>query len=186
MKKVLPALLIAVVLLCVLGAILDGGDDDEAAPVAEPTSAREQPTLIPTPEPVATATSEPVALSEREAYIEALRPAFENLSGGLTDLGGLMGDPQLGEQSWTVAVALATLKVEDARDQVAAITPPADLADAHAQLVRVFNRCDASVEELRPAIDERSVERMGLAGQLLELCQSGLRELNESGAFAAP
>jgi hypothetical protein len=182
-KKLLPWLLIAVVLLCVVGAILDG-PEEEAAPIAAPTSA---PTATAEPEPTPerpTATAVPVALSEREAYIEALRPAFENLSGGLTDLGELMSDPQLGERSWTVAVAIATLKVEDADDQVQAVEPPADLAEAHAQLVEVLGLCDAAVVELRPAIDERSVARMETAGGLIQLCRSGFGDL--ASAFAAP
>ena len=153
--------------VCIAGVV---GDNP-----AWPTLATTR-TPIPTDQPPIRKSSTPTyqpaprgsSLTEN-AYVSGMTSHGRNTGNALTELGALMGTPQLGNDSWNQSVAVQIAIVRISNQSIAEMQPPARFSAVHNQIVRAFELLDEALQNLAYGIDHRDLQRVDLAHeQMLE------------------
>ncbi len=121
-------------------------------------------TTAATPVPTAPSSS----LSEN-AYISGITTHIGNASKALTTLGGLLQNPQIGNDVWTVTVAIQMSTLRIANEGIAKMQPPPRFSAAHEDLVLAFGLFDEATRSLARGIDRHDSQLIDLASdQMLE------------------
>jgi len=165
MKRTLLRVLLVVVLL-VIGLIIIGECSSPSTP-GEPTSI---PKVEETPK-----IEETLTVSEQN-YFTGLTKNSNTVSEALTEFGNLTQNPQIGNDDWTVKVAIQLVTIQTAYEEVIKMNPPNSLREIHNEYVQAISCYNDMTYLFAQGIDNNDPELIGKATQKIE---EGTELINE-------
>lgn len=144
-----------------------------ATPKPSPSPAHTGLETIPTDRP--TLTPDPNARLDR--YKEIVRENLTDLGNASTELAPLMQQPRIGQDDWTIPVAVRFARIQAAHDNLAGTKPPAEAEVFHAALIDATADCSAATKQFGRGVDTLDREMLNSAGELLRSCGAKLRVL---------
>jgi len=135
-----------------------------ATPTAYPTATRPPP---PTPSPTP---ARPALSPQAQQYLVDVREQIMALSDALGALGELTRNPRMGDNQWTISLAIQISAIHQIHYKLSTMNVPPELADVHAAILSATADCDHATEHLATGIDNLSVPDMETASTLITNC----------------
>lgn len=144
-----------------------------ATPKPSPSPAHTGLETIPTDRP--TLTPDPNAGLDR--YKETVRENLTDMGNALIELGPLMQQPRIGQDDWTIPVAVRFATIQAAHDNLTGTKPPASVEEFHAALINATADCSAATKQFARGVDNLDETMLASAGELIRSCNNKLRVL---------
>jgi hypothetical protein len=116
----------------------------------------------------------PQITSDEQAYAITIANHADILSETFTELAGLMANPQLGDDEWTLNVATQLAIIRLLYDEAIEVTPPSSMANIHQKYVQAMSHYEAAthliaqgIDELDPSLIDQATEELLRGGQLI-------------------
>ena len=166
-KKKLIGIIVASILgiFIVIGIATSGGETP--APVTTPAEPAQS-----------TETEEPTPLTASEqTYAIAIGEHSGKVSTAFSELGALMSEPQIGNDEWTIDVAVQLVTIQTLYDEAMEMEPPSSMADIHYKYVQAMQHYDTAVDLVIEGIDALDAD---LINQATAEIETGNQFLNEA------
>ena len=139
------------------------------AVIATATGPEEQPGQI---EP-----STPPATASEQAYAATIAEHASKVSTAMYELSSFMSDPQIGNDEWTLKVAVQLAAIRVLYDEAMEIEPPTSMTDIHYKYVQAMKHYETATHLLAEGIDKLDATLINQATAELE---TGTQLLNEA------
>ena len=150
MKRKLLRVLLVVVLL-VIGLIIIGECSSE---VGEPTS-------------IPTDVGETITVSEQN-YLTGLDKNSDTVSKAFIEFTNLTQNPQIGNEEWTVKVAIQLVTIQKAYEEAAKMSPPESLREVHSKYIKAMSCYNDMAYLFAEGIDNNDSELINEATRKIE------------------
>jgi len=87
------------------------------------------------------------------AYVGDITPIIETVSGSLGSISELFGDPQIGDESWNLQVAIALTAMKSEYQSALLIDPPSCMNEVHRLFIGALGDFNHVAENLPTAVD---------------------------------
>lgn len=145
-----------------------------ATPLPTATSV---PTLTPVPTEAVAPTAASVDGLGRDAYLKGLREFFVTFYQSSQVLSKLAEDPQPFSAEWKVAIVLPAASLRVAYQDLQGLTPPPRFIDFHADFVRVYGKCDSSLDYMISGLDSYDKSVLDQGVELMMSCNAEAKPL---------
>jgi hypothetical protein len=122
------------------------------------------------------ATAQAALNAEEQAYFEEMTPIFQRLSQSLPRAADLMANPEIFSDDWKMALAVELAIWKSAYQEAVTITPPASLADVHAEIIESLRLLDEAADDMATGIDEFDADKIELANAKIQLANEHINE----------
>ena len=154
------------------------------APVPAPTPTPAPP---PTPAPAPAPAPTPQPTSSEQAYATTIVDHSTKCGKAFNKLSELMANPQIGDDEWTLAVAVQLAMIRALYEEAMEIEPPSSMANIHYKYVQAMKHYETAThliaqgfDELDPDLLEQAVAEIETGAQLINEATKLTREFVEA------
>ena len=126
---------------------------------------------------ICTPTRLPSLTASEQNYSTTIVDHSSTVGEALTKLGDLMGEPQIGNDEWTLDVATQLVIIQLGYDETLEMEPPSSMADIHYHYTQAMWHYDRATDLIAEGIDTMNVDLINQAGSEME---AGTEYINEA------
>ena len=119
--------------------------------------------------------SEPAITPSEQAYTITIADHSSKASEALYELSALMSNPLIGDDEWTLNVAVQLVTIQALYDEAIEINPPSSMTNIHYKYVQAMKHFESATQLIAQGIDEldanlinQATAEMNLGGQLID------------------
>lgn len=112
-------------------------------------------------------TPEPELPIEIQLYALNVAQYVGNIGEAMTAISGLMGEPKIGDETWTLQVAAQLAVISVTHDTLSDMDVPAEMADVHESLLDATGDLQEAAHLTAEGIDELDLEKLNQAAELI-------------------
>jgi hypothetical protein len=127
--------------------------------------------LPPTNTPIPTDTPQAnELLPEIQSYISAVTQKGQTMGKALGNLGDLLQNPNIGDDTWTINLAAQMTVIKLVHQELTQMDVPPEMADIHAAYLSATGDCDQAMDYLASGIDNVDTTAINQANDLIKSC----------------
>jgi hypothetical protein len=116
---------------------------------------------------------------EEQAYATIMADHSGRVTEALRQLSNLMSNPQIGDDEWTIDVAVQIVTIQMLYDEAMEIDPPSSMANIHYKYVQAMNHLDTATDLIVQGIDALDVTLIDQANSEMVSATQLMNEVTE-------
>lgn len=152
----------------------------EPTETPEPTNtpaSTDTPVLTDTPEPTTTPTAKSDA--QLQSYLSEITDISNEYGQAMNEISRLVGEPQIGQDEWTLDVAIQLGTIRRLHEEAQQLDPPDDLQHVHDKMLSALEDADQSTYHIADGIDNMDPAEIEEASRLIQSSNAKIEEATE-------